>query len=308
MRKIEHDSVAAEYRKRISTYAKPWFKSCSKFLEEKKINGQKCLDLCAGNCEFSTILRDNFRMEVTCADYVPLHLAQARQNGFATISIDIDAVDSEVDLIAENYREQFDIVFSLATIEHVFNSDNLLRFTHTVLKPSGIFVVNTPNISFFGYRLFSLFSGNRPFGEGHHVRFWDYRFLRTNLYLNGFQVRHDRREFYTLPEDTLNRALRGKKSLAKLFALCFMPCRLFQHIPFMRGLVCDELTLVCEKEQTVPLGFDYLKTKLKLESNLEEQDKCQMVELLITAYQKGWLKEHLYLEKLARNYLVKKES
>jgi len=308
MSKLEHDSAVAEFRRAHSSYDKPWFMSCISALESIDFSGTKCLDLCSGNCEFSEILRDRFNLEVSCADYVESHLQRAESLGFETVRIDLDAAGDQVDLIARQNESRFDIVVSLATIEHVFNSDNLLRFAHTVLKPGGILVVNTPNISFAGYRLFALFIGNRPFGEGHHIRFWDFRFLRTNMYLNGFKVLEDCRKFYSLPEDVLTRILRGRKLLAKLFAQCFKVCGLLQHFSFLKGFCCDELTVVCQREETAPLGFDYMTMKQKLERCTDERVKQQMAQRLVSAADNGWLKEHLYLTELAHQYDYNKEG
>lgn len=308
MSKLEHDTIAAEYREKINSYEKPWFKSCSALLEKVGFRELKCLDLCSGNGEYSEILRDRFGMQVTCADYVPSHLDQARKKGFSTISIDLDSEESAVKELAEEYKEKFDLVVSLATIEHVFNSDNLLQFSHNVLKPGGKLIINTPNISFIGFRLFSLFGGNRPFGEGHHVRFWDYRFLRTNLFFNGFVVEYDHRGFFTLPEDVISRALRGRLFLAKMLALLFLPCKIFQRLPYLRGLCCDELTILAIKDDSIPLGFDYLKTKMILENKSGEESRSRMIERLLETYERGWLKEHLNMSKLAEECISKEQD
>jgi hypothetical protein len=65
-------------------------------------------------------------------------------------------------------------------------------------------------LAFGGYRLYSRLSGGRPFGEGHHVRFWDFRFLRTHLFLNGVCVIDDARGYFGLPNDVMTRAFRGR--------------------------------------------------------------------------------------------------
>ena len=85
MSKLEHDAAVAKLRQGVSSFEKPWYKSCSAVLQEKKIQGLKCLDLCCGNGEFSQILRDTHQMDVTCADYIPFHLQHASDNGFAIV-------------------------------------------------------------------------------------------------------------------------------------------------------------------------------------------------------------------------------
>ncbi|MCI5221387.1 MAG: class I SAM-dependent methyltransferase [Candidatus Electrothrix sp. AR4] len=297
MSKQEHDAAVAELREEVSTYDKPWYRSCSELLGRQKIQGGKCLDLCCGNGEFSHILRDKHQMEVTCADYIPFHLQHARDQGFATLPVDIDAAAEQVDASAEPHAGKFDLVVNLAAIEHVFNSDNLLRFAHTVLKPGGFLIVNTPNIGFFAYRLYALFSGNRPFGEGHHIRFWDYRFLRTNLFLNGFTVTEDARKFYALPQDAMLRAFRNRQRFAAMAAWFFHACRFLRHIPFLKGGCCGELTVLAVKDEVPAIGFELNTVKRFLEEFKGAEQGRAAVARLQEARKKGWLDEHLYLSK-----------
>ncbi len=298
MSKMEHDAGVARMRVENSRLDKPWYLSCSSLLSAKKLSRLKCLDLCCGNGEFSQILRDNHQMEVVGADYIPLHLENAEDNGFSTINLNIDADMDEVNAIAEKYASRFDLVVNLAAIEHVFNSDNLLRFAHTVLKPNGLLLVNTPNIGFLSYRLYSLFSGNRPAGEGHHIRFWDYRFLRTNLFLNGFTITDDAREFYALPQDAMLRAFRNRTRLASCVSWLFHGCKILQHIPFLRGICCDELTVLAQKDDVPVTGFELNTVKSSLDKFTENTTHSKAVARLKEARGYGWLDEHLYLSKL----------
>ena len=298
MSKLEHDAAVAEMRKKMSTKNKAWYRSCSDLLAAKNISNLCCLDLCCGNGEFSEILRDKHQMDVTCADYIPFHLQHARAGGYDTISVNIDDDADNVDLVAAEHAGKFDIVVNLAAIEHVFNSDNLLRFAHTVLKPGGILLVNTPNISFLSYRIYSLFSGNRPAGEGHHIRFWDYRFLRTNLFLNGFSVTDDARKFYALPQDAMLRTFRNRKRLAAITAWMFHGCQILQHVPFMKGVCSDELTVLARKDDVPISGFELNTVRRALDDCSEKDVRKKNIERLKEARQRGWLDEHLYLSKL----------
>jgi SAM-dependent methyltransferase len=296
MSKQEHDAAVAEIRQQMSTYDKPWFKSASGLLKRNNLNGLRCLDLCCGNCEYSQILRDEHEMEVTCADYIPFHLAQAEKDGFPRIAIDLDGDAEAVDRLADSYKESFDVVVSLATIEHVFDSDNLLRFAHRVLKPNGHLVVNTPNIGFLAYKFYTFFCG-RPFGEGHHVRFWDYRFLRTNLFFNGFDVVEDAREFYSLPQDAMMRAFRSRTSIANAVSWLFHVCRYLQKLSILKGACCDELTVLAKKEDAPVMGFELSSIKNSIDSQTDGVKKAAAIARLRYAQQQGWLREHLYLTK-----------
>jgi SAM-dependent methyltransferase len=298
MSKQEHDAAAAEFRQQISTFEKPWYRSSSELLAKECIQGVRCLDLCCGNGEFSHILREKHKMDVICADYIPAHQQQVRSMGFETIPIDIDASAEQVDAVAEPYADEFDLVVNLAAIEHVFNSDNLLRFAHTVLKPGGLLLVNTPNIDFLAYRIYALFSGNRPFGEGHHIRFWDFRFLRTNLFLNGFTVINDARRFYALPQDAMLRAFKNRKRIASMVAWLFHSCQILQHIPLLRGMCSDELTVLAVKDDVPAMGFELNSVRRFLKEHAGTDKEKSAAARLLEARENGWLDEHLYLEKL----------
>lgn len=299
MSKTEHDTRAAEFRGATTHYERPWYKSAAIILQRKGLIGLHCLDLCAGNAEFSEILRDRFEMKVTCADYVSAHLKRQQELGFKTLRVDLDAAAGSVDAIAREYMGAFDLVVSLATIEHVFDSDSLLRFAHTVLRPEGILLVNTPNINFAGYRLYSCLSGNRPFGEGHHVRFWDYRFLRTNLFLNGFDVIDNGSRFFGVSRDLLTRAFKGKKGVASFLANLFRVCEALQHLPGGKKWFADELTVLARKEDTYPIGFQCTHVEADLErvrgQKAERQGRLRLQEAL----RRGWLREHPVLAGIA---------
>lgn len=56
---------------------------------------------------------------------------------------------------AENFhlgKNQFDLVVSFQVIEHLYNPDAMLANIRTHLKPGGIFLVTTPNLSGLGAR------------------------------------------------------------------------------------------------------------------------------------------------------------
>jgi len=237
-------------------------------------------------------------MRVTCADYAPEHLEHQRSLAFDTLRVDLDGSAAEVDRTAAASAGAFELVVSLATIEHVFDSDNFLRFCHTVLKPGGLLLVNTPNIAFGGYRLYSRLSGGRPFGEGHHVRFWDFRFLRTNLFLNGFRVIDDARGYFGLPSDVMVRALRGRRRAGRVAARLFGVCRGLQRIPGLRGWSTDELTVLARKEGTYPVGFQYLRVRSVLDRVRGRPEHDDAVARLREARRRGWLDEHLMLKAL----------
>ncbi len=59
----------------------------------------------------------------------------------------------------------------------------------------------------------------------------------------------------------------------------------------------DELTVLCRKEETTPIGFDYIIVKNKIEDAPAEVRE-QILSRMRIARDKGWLKEHLYMSSL----------
>ena len=285
----------AAVRAAATRYDRPWYRSATSVLDRHDLRGLRCLDLCCGNAEFSEILRRDFGMQVTCADYAAAHLDHAHGLGFDVLRVDFDEPEDVISGLAAGIANRFDLVVSLATIEHVFDSDTFLRFAHTVLKPDGLFLVNTPNINFSGYRFYSRLSGNRPFGEGHHVRFWDFRFLRTNLFLNGFHVIEDVRRFFGLPRDTVTRAMRGHTTAASAIAWLFHACAVLQHLPGGRNRFTDELTILAQKEAVYPVGFSVARVQAQLARLRGTSDGASATCRLKEARGRGWLNEHLVL-------------
>jgi SAM-dependent methyltransferase len=297
--KQEYDAHAAVGRGAKQHSDRPWYRSAARVLERHSLQGLACLDLCAGNAEFSEILRERFAMCVTCGDYAPAHLERQRALGFDILSVDLDGAVADVDLTAAARAGAFDLVVSLAAIEHVFDSDTFLRFCHTVLKPGGLLLLNTPNIAFIGYRLYSWLSGGRPFGEGHHVRFYDFRFLRTSLFLNGFGVIDDARGYFGLPSDVMTRALRGRSGGGRVASRLFGVCLALQRVPGQRGWATDELTVLARKDGMDALGFQHLRVRSRLDGLRGHPEYDDAVARLREARRRGWLDEHLMLKTLA---------
>lgn len=295
MSKAEHDFQVAIARGAMTQYDRVWYASAASVLTQCGLRNLRCLDLCCGNAEFAEILRDRFGMQVTCADYAPVHLEHARRLGFDVLEVDLDADAPALERTINTVRGQFDLIVSLATIEHVFDSNNVFALCYHALKPNGLFLVNTPNISFAAYRMYSAFSGNRPFDEGHHIRFWTYRFLRTNLFLNGFDVLQDARRFYALPEVVFQRAFRGRTMLTRMVTRAFCICEILQHLPFGKELFTEQLTVLARKGAIPPLGFGVPSVQRALAEMSDADMRARAVERIKQAHVRGWLTEFPYL-------------
>lgn len=75
----------------------------------------------------------------------------------------VECIDIEVDSLPYK-RNMFDVVIIGDIIEHVFDTDELLRKCFGVLKKGGKLIVTTPNVASLGRRMMLLF-GISPFLE-----------------------------------------------------------------------------------------------------------------------------------------------
>ncbi len=92
-------------------------------------------------------------------------------------SLEYDDVDFETDKFPFK-NNCFDVVISLAVIEHISNLDNYLNETLRVLKPGGIFYLSTPNFKYC-YKTF--------YDDPTHVKPFTENSLEIALELGGFE-------------------------------------------------------------------------------------------------------------------------
>ena len=185
MSKEKHDERAAQGR--AEQRDKPWIVECVRMLKPHVPRGGRVLDIGCGNGEVADILREEAGCRMTCLDYAPTHLERVRTKGHEVIQCNLDC-DEDLRRVADAARGQFDAVTSLEVIEHLFNPDTLLQLAHSVLKPGGHMVISTPNLAYVGYRLYSMFRGNLPPGQGHHISFFSGHRLWQQMFVCGFDV------------------------------------------------------------------------------------------------------------------------
>ena len=135
---------------------------------------KKVLDAGCGDGEIGRLLKEQLEIDVYGIDISRKGVALAKQKGLhakvADMSVAIPFADN-----------MFDLVLSSATIEHVINPDKFLKEIRRVLKPNGILLVSTPNLSFWLNRiifiigLYPLFleaSTEAKVGYGRYIRFF----------------------------------------------------------------------------------------------------------------------------------------
>lgn len=151
-------------------------------------------------------------LDAPCGGAASLTLA-LRERGFDANGADIDpeaatrlgAAFQKVNLDASlPWPDQtFNAVISTEGIEHLENHFSFLREVHRILKPGGLLVLTTPNITALRSRVRFLGSGffgrdARPLNESarhplHHIGLATFPELRYELHVSGFrltEVRH----------------------------------------------------------------------------------------------------------------------
>lgn len=111
----------------------------------------------------------------------------ARARGIATHQVELD---QEAFPLADR---SIDVAVAGEVIEHLVDTDHLLRELARVLRPGGALVVTTPNLASLENRL-RLMVGRYPMWMDHgiegtgHLRYYTPRVLRAQLARHGFRV------------------------------------------------------------------------------------------------------------------------
>lgn len=107
---------------------------------------KKVLDAGCGDGEIGKLLKEQFGIDVYGIDISRRGVALANEKGvrakIADMSVKIPFADN-----------MFDLVISSATIEHVISPDRFLKEMRRILRPGGILLVSTPNLSFWLNRI-----------------------------------------------------------------------------------------------------------------------------------------------------------
>src|SRR5882724_8221042 len=152
----------------------------------------KVLDApCGGTAELTLALRER-GFDATGADIDPE----------AAIALGGDFVKANLDGSLPWPDQTFDAVISTEGIEHLENHYSFLREVNRILKPGGILVLTTPNITALRSRVRFLGSGffgrdGRPLNVTarhplHHIGLATFSELRYELHVSGFQIKEAR--------------------------------------------------------------------------------------------------------------------
>ena len=151
-------------------------------------------------------------LDAPCGESAALTLA-LMERGFSVTGADLDMkaegrlgkafAKVDLDMLLPWQDKSFDAVFSTEGIEHLENHFSFLREMCRILKPGGILVLTTPNLTALRSRVRFLGSGffgrdSRPLNEAsrhplHHIGLATFPELRYELHMSGFrllEVRH----------------------------------------------------------------------------------------------------------------------
>lgn len=208
---------------RQSNQSRPWYQKALALLPD--LSKASVIELGSGNGELANLLQPKIK-SLTCVDNSAIYVAKLAKKGFKAIQVDFNQA-------LPFKANQFDCVISLEVIEHLVKAEDFLLEAYRILKPDGILIISTPNIAWWGYRLFVLF-GQPPKKEGYHLRFFTDRTLRYYLNQAGFQVIKSA-SFTTVP--LLNKLL-----------IYFKIHPVYPIINFMPNLLAQDLVFLCRKQ------------------------------------------------------------
>ncbi len=154
---------------------------------------RKILDVAAGVGCAAQRIRDQYKAELLCNDITPTCLSFLQQQGFPTVSFDLDANEKPYPFPDGH----FDAIISLATIEHLHHVDHFLAETYRILDNNGFFYLSSPNYAALAYLPRFLFAGRTfhdplsKFARSRyefyaHIRYFTYRTLLEFVSSFGF--------------------------------------------------------------------------------------------------------------------------
>jgi 2-polyprenyl-3-methyl-5-hydroxy-6-metoxy-1,4-benzoquinol methylase len=208
---------SAKWRK--IDFSRPWYRKAIKLLPNLEL--KKVLELGSGNGELAKTLKTKVQ-NLTCSDNSPRYVKSLKKAGLKTLQADFNQP------LPFN-SNQFDLVISLEVIEHLYEAENFLLEINRVLRSKGQLIISTPNIAWWGYRLFMLL-GQPPKKEGYHLRFFTHNTFIKLLSSSGFKIIKSS-SFTTIP--FINRIL---------------PKPIYPTINFWSNLLAQDLVFLCQKK------------------------------------------------------------
>jgi len=184
-----------------------------------KYGGGVFLDIGCGNGGITVVLREAMKSEQAYGVEVsPEGVSLANQKG-------IKAYETDVSTSKLPFKDEFfDVVFCGEVIEHLFDTDFLLKEVYRTLKQGGTLILTTPNLGAWYNRISLLFGFQpsisvslqnpelgKPFrnafkkqsagGSEAHIRFFTKRALEELLIIHGFEILTTQGSYYSAPKN-----------------------------------------------------------------------------------------------------------
>ena len=168
-----------EYNKRVLTEVLLYVRQ---LLKKIKIH----VDLGSGDCSLTQLVINTIKPHRTIAlDIDDSALELCKKKGFETMKVDLNTEqiplpDSSVDTCT---------AFEL--IEHLWNKDHLLEEAYRILKPGGVLILSTPNLTAWASRILLLF-GKPPLHYDVSLNYALHRptYGHISLYTQDLLVKH----------------------------------------------------------------------------------------------------------------------
>ena len=117
--------------------------------------------------------------------------------------------------------ELFDACSMIEVIEHLYSPEKTVREIYRILKPSGAFVLATPNFVNFVDRLNVLLGKNVAPIDHQHIRFFTWKTLNQFLRKQGFELEVRKTWFLPFPTRRMTSKYQSWRSLMKRAARVF---------------------------------------------------------------------------------------
>lgn len=85
-------------------------------------------------------------------------------------------------------KDSVDKILMHGVIEHIQDTDHLLKECRRVMKKEAILQFSTPNINSLAHRIQNFLGNNDHIFKPHHLHYWDFKTMEKVLNENGFQV------------------------------------------------------------------------------------------------------------------------
>jgi len=155
---------------------RPQYKLALDFLNYVQTQGKiKVLDLGCGLGEFADILKEN-GLKAICVDGVDMFVKSVQQRRYECYKVDLEYQRLPFD------DNEFDIVFSLDVIEHLWNTSHYLADIVRVLKPNGNAIFTTVNYNYWEYRIQHFLGNFEKFTyKSRHKKFYTIKSFKEEI-------------------------------------------------------------------------------------------------------------------------------